>query len=218
VAHYRVTAMRMLREIGGIRDGVCIDIGCGPGDLDIELAKRSHFKIIGLDINPDHKPLFEKKAREAGLQDRLSFVQGDAQKLPFPDHFADAIVSRGTLTFIPDIGQCLKEVHRVLKPTGVAFLGGRYLYAPQPERITNEKLKEIVRATGLPNAEVIETMGQWVKIVGPRPPGRPRVGARPLHARRADRGGPLAGDGPMPAAPRGRRRSGTGPAAGLRRV
>ncbi len=50
---YPMTAMRMLREIGGIREGICIDIGCGPGNLDIELAKRSKFKIIGLDIDPD---------------------------------------------------------------------------------------------------------------------------------------------------------------------
>ena len=141
---YPMTAMRMLREIGGIREGICIDIGCGPGNLDIELAKRSKFKIIGLDIDPDMKPLFEKRVREAGLQDRLSFVTGDAQELPFEDDYADVIVSRGTLTFIPDIGKCLREVDRVLKPTGVAFLGGRYLYTPQADKISNEKLKKIV--------------------------------------------------------------------------
>ena len=79
---YRMTAMRMLREVGGIRDGICIDIGCGPGDLDIELAKRSNFKIIGLDIDAGHKPFFEKKVRAAGFQNRLYFIEGDAQKLP----------------------------------------------------------------------------------------------------------------------------------------
>jgi len=128
---YPMTAMRMLRELGGIRDGICIDIGCGTGNLDVELAQRSNFTIIGLDIDPDMKPLFEKRIHEADLQDRARFVVGDAQQLPFEDDSADAIVSRGTLTFIPDIGKCLREVDRVLKPTGVAFLGGRYLYTPQ---------------------------------------------------------------------------------------
>ena len=167
---YPLTAMRMLREIGGIRDGICIDIGCGTGNLDIELARRSKFTIIGLDIDPDMKPLFEKRVREAGLQDRLRFVTGDAQKMPFPDDYADIIVSRGTLTFIPDIGKCLKEVGRVLKPTGVAFLGGRYLYTPQQYKISNEKLKKIVRESGVPGAKVVEGRGQWVKIVGPKAP------------------------------------------------
>jgi len=167
---YPMTAMRMLREIGGIREGICIDIGCGTGNLDVELAKRSKFKIIGLDIDADMKPLFERRVREAKLQDRLSFVTGDAQDLPFEDDYADVIVSRGTLTFIPDIGECLREVDRVLKPTGVAFLGGRYIYTPQAYKISNEKLKKIVEECGVPGAKVVEQRGQWVKIVGPKAP------------------------------------------------
>jgi len=167
---YPLTAARMLRELGGIRKGVCIDIGCGTGSLDVELAKRSDFTIIGLDIDPDMKPLFEKRIGEAQLQDRVRFVAGDAQQMPFADHYADVIVSRGTLTFIPDIGKCLREVNRVLKPTGVAFLGGRYLYTPHADKISNEKLKEIVRTSGVPGAKVVEHRGQWVKIVGPEAP------------------------------------------------
>jgi len=167
---YLMTAMRMLREIGGIREGICIDVGCGTGNLDVELAKRSKFKIIGLDIDPDMKPLFEKRVRDAGLQDRLSFVTGDAQDMPFEDDYADVIVSRGTLIFIPDIGKCLREVDRVLKPTGVAFLGGRYVFTPRAYKISNEKLKKIVEQCGVPGAKMVDQRGQWVKIVGPKAP------------------------------------------------
>jgi ubiquinone/menaquinone biosynthesis C-methylase UbiE len=167
---YPLTAMRMLRECGGIREGICIDVGCGTGNLDVELAKRSKLTIIGLDIDPQMKPLFEKRVREAGLQDRLRFVTGDAQKMPFPDDYADLIVSRGTLIFIPDIGKCLREVARVLKPSGVAFLGGRYVYTPQKHKISTGKLQEIVRNSGVPGARVIDARGQWVKIVGPKAP------------------------------------------------
>jgi ubiquinone/menaquinone biosynthesis C-methylase UbiE len=167
---YPLTAARMLAECGGIRDGVCIDVGCGPGHLDVELAKRSNFTIVGLDIDPDMKPLFEKRAGEAGLGKRLSFVVGDAQKMPFPDDHADVIVSRGTLIFIPDIAKCLRETKRVLKPTGVAFLGGRYVYTPQSHKISTEKLKRIVRESGVAGAKVIDARGQWVKIVGPKAP------------------------------------------------
>lgn len=171
VAHtYPMTAMRVLRECGGITEGTCIDIGCGPGNLDVELAKRTKLKIIGLDIDADMKPLFDQKIREAGFQDRVRFVVGDAQDLPFPDDFADAIVSRGTLTFIPDIGKCLREVDRVLKPTGMAFLGGRYVYTPHKHKISNEKLKQIVKESGVEGAQVITERGQWVKIIGPEVP------------------------------------------------
>lgn len=167
---YPMTAMRMLAECGAVRKGICIDVGCGPGHLDVELAKRADFTIIGLDIDPQMRPLFEKRIREAGLEDRVSFVLGDAQKMPFPDDYADLIVSRGALIFIPDIKKCLKEVDRVLKPTGVAFLGGRYVYTPQAYKISTRKLREIVRESGIPGAQVIDARGQWVKIVGPKAP------------------------------------------------
>jgi hypothetical protein len=80
---YPMTAARMLGECGGIREGICIDIGCGTGVLDIELAKRSKLTIIGLDIDAEMKPLFDKQVGEAGFQDRIRFVAGDAQDLPF---------------------------------------------------------------------------------------------------------------------------------------
>jgi len=171
VAHtYPFTAMRMLRECGGITEGICIDIGCGPGNLDVELARRSKLRIIGLDIDPDMRKPFEQRMIKEKLSGRVSFVEGDAQELPFADDYADLIVSRGTLTFIPDIGKCLSEVDRVLKPTGVAFLGGRYLYTPRQYKITTEKLREIVQQTGIAGAEVIQARGQWVKILGPEAP------------------------------------------------
>jgi len=167
---YPLTAMRMLRECGDVRKGICIDIGCGTGNLDVELAKRSELTIIGLDIDPDMEPLFEKRIKAAKLEKRVSFVEGDAQNLPFEDDYADLIVSRGTLTFIPDIGKCLREVDRVLKPTGVAFLGGRYLYTPQMHKISNQKLSEIVAKSGIDGIKVIDVRGQWVKIIGSKSP------------------------------------------------
>ncbi len=167
---YPATAMRMLGECGGIRDGICIDVGCGSGYLAIELAKRSNLTIIGLDIDPDVKPLFLRNVRKAGLETRISFVLGDAQDMPFPDDYADLIVSRGVLIFIPDKKKCLQEAYRVLKPTGVAFLGGRYVYTPRMYKMSSGELRTTVRDSGVPGAEVIDARGQWVKIIGPEAP------------------------------------------------
>lgn len=172
---YAITAVRMLRECGGIGAGICLDIGCGSGRLDVELAKRSQLKIVGLDIAEDIQPFFEKTVRDAGFADRIAFRQGDAQKLPFPDDYCDLIVSRGVLPFIPDLGKCLREVDRVLKPTGVAILGGRYVFTPQEHKLTTEELRKIVAATGIAGASVVEGRGQWVKIVGPQAPEAART-------------------------------------------
>jgi SAM-dependent methyltransferase len=61
-------------------------------------------------------------------------------------------------------------VERVLKPSGVAFIGGRYLYTPEPHKIPTGKLREIVYKSGVAGAQVIGQMGQWVKIIGPKAP------------------------------------------------
>ncbi len=175
---YPMTAVRILRECGK-REGLCIDIGCGSGLLDIELAKRSDLKIIGLDIDPNVKPLFERHVRDAGLRDRLSIVIGDARAMPFADNTADMIVSRGTLTFLPDIGTCLREVRRVLKPTGTAFLGGRYLFTPQQYRMSDEEFRAVVAQSGVADATVDCTMGQWVRIAGPRATAPRKQGTGP---------------------------------------
>jgi ubiquinone/menaquinone biosynthesis C-methylase UbiE len=169
---YPATAARMLAECGGIREGICIDLGCGAGHLDVELARRTRLTIVGLDIDPDMRPLFERRIHAAGLDKRVWFVLGDAQKLPFPDDYADIIVSRGMLIFVPDIPKCLREVDRVLKPTGVALLGGRYLYAPREAKISVQTLKNSVAEslrqsaarTGIPTIRIDEDMGQWVEI------------------------------------------------------
>lgn len=175
---YPMTAVRILRECG-TREGRCIDIGCGSGLLDIELAKRSNLTIVGLDIDPNVKPLFEKHVRDAGFEDRLSIVIGDARAMPFADNTADMIVSRGTLTFIPDIGTCLREVRRVLKPTGTAFLGGRYLFTPQQYRMSDEKFRKVVAQSGVADAAAVCTMGQWVRIAGPRATAPRKQGTGP---------------------------------------
>ncbi len=71
--------------------------------------------------------LARRTVREAGLQDRISFVVGDVHKMPFADDSADLIVSRGALPVFSDKVKALRQIWRVLKPTGVAFIGGRYL-------------------------------------------------------------------------------------------
>jgi ubiquinone/menaquinone biosynthesis C-methylase UbiE len=181
---YPLTAMRMLGE-SGIRKGTCIDVGCGPGHLDIELAKMSELTIIGLDIEPKMLEIARRSVRELGLENRISFVVGDVHKMPFPDDFADMIVSRGALPFFEDKKKALQEVYRVLKPTGVAFLGGRYLFTPRRYLTRTDDLRKTVQETGIPDAEVIEGRGQWVKVRGPdAPKGGPFIGGMPMFARR----------------------------------
>jgi len=125
---------RQLVDDYGIVEGVALDIGCGPGQMALTLARMTDLEVIGVDIEPEAVEIANRHAKEAGLEDRCRFVYADAHSLPFPDDYADLIVSRGALPFLRDQVLAVREVYRVLKPGGVAFLGGGMgRYTPEQE-------------------------------------------------------------------------------------
>jgi len=115
---------RQIKEDYGITKGVCVDAGAGPGYLAIELAKITDLVIWAVDIDPAAVRIAERNVREAGLVDRVKPVQGDVHRMPFESSSVDIVISRGSIFFWKDKVQGLREVLRVLKPGGQAFLGG----------------------------------------------------------------------------------------------
>jgi len=162
---YPMTAMRILGELGGIRKGICIDIGCGTGNLDVELAKRSEFKIVGLDIDGDMQPLFEKRMKEAGLDKRITCKVGALDAIPFEDGSIDLIAGVGPVLIWGDRQKKLAEIYRVLRPGGVALVGGRFLGMPESRRVSTETLRADAEATGIAGIRIVEDQGQWVEVV-----------------------------------------------------
>ena len=104
--------------------GIGIDLGSGPGDLIIELCKRTKYlHWVNADINPEYFPEFILKAKKAGFENRVSAMYADAVKLPFHDDFADILVSRGSFHLWGNQIEAFREIFRVLKPGGIAFVG-----------------------------------------------------------------------------------------------
>lgn len=105
------------------RTGIGIDLGSGPGTLILELCRRTKMHWINADINPHFFPYFLQQAEEHGCGGRVSAIQADAQALPFRDNYADVVVSRGSFWSWPDKMAAFREIRRVLKPGGVAYIG-----------------------------------------------------------------------------------------------
>jgi ubiquinone/menaquinone biosynthesis C-methylase UbiE len=104
--------------------GVWIDLGAGKGPVAILLAEKTGNPVIMIDPNAEAMSEGLENARKKGLQDRLAAVVGVAEKLPLPDNSVDLVVSRGSIFFWNDPPQGLREVHRVLRPGGKAYIGG----------------------------------------------------------------------------------------------
>jgi demethylmenaquinone methyltransferase / 2-methoxy-6-polyprenyl-1,4-benzoquinol methylase len=104
-----------------------LDIGCGTGDLSINIAKLApkETEITGLDYSQPMLDIAKLKAEKTGVSGRVAFISGDAAKLPFEDNYFDCVgisFAFRNLTYNnPLCGPHLAEVLRVLKP------GGRYV-------------------------------------------------------------------------------------------
>lgn len=97
-----------------------LDIATGTGDLAIEFAEKSHAKdIIGLDLSEGMLAVARKKIVRKSYADKIEFIKGDSEALPFDDNTFDAItVSFGIRNF-ENLEKGLAEIHRVLAPSGI---------------------------------------------------------------------------------------------------
>lgn len=103
-----------------------LDAGCGPGLQALSLAETvgPEGHITGLDLSPELLVHAEDIVQKAGLAERISFREGDVNKLPFNDDTFDWAWSMDLVGYAPiDPLPLLKELSRVVKPDGrVAIL------------------------------------------------------------------------------------------------
>ena len=96
-----------------------LDIATGTGDLAIEIAQKyPDASVTGLDLAPQMLEIGRSKAQKKNLSNAITFIEGDAENLPFQDNTFDAItVAFGVRNFETPV-KGLKEIKRVLKPGG----------------------------------------------------------------------------------------------------
>jgi demethylmenaquinone methyltransferase/2-methoxy-6-polyprenyl-1,4-benzoquinol methylase len=100
-----------------------LDLAGGTGDIAFRAAKAAGegFRATVCDINPDMLAVGRERATVRHLDDRVSFVEGNAEALTFPDRAYDAYTIAFGIRNVPRIDLALSEAFRVLKP------GGRFL-------------------------------------------------------------------------------------------
>ena len=102
--------------------GLAADLGCGPGLLVVELARRvPGLRVVGVDLSPEMLVQGAEHARAHGVEECVSFRLGDVERLPFDDGSLDLVLSTLSLHHWGDPLVSLNEIARVLRPGG-AFL------------------------------------------------------------------------------------------------
>ncbi|MBI5785159.1 MAG: methyltransferase domain-containing protein [Rhodocyclales bacterium] len=112
---------RSLAALAGQPPGEVLIAGIGTG-LDIPHLPPQH-RYVGIDLT--RAMLAKAQRRIAGRHIRL--VQGDVQRLPFPDTHFDAVVLHLILAVVPEPNACLAEAARVLKPGGHILVFDKFL-------------------------------------------------------------------------------------------
>jgi SAM-dependent methyltransferase len=96
-----------------------LDLGSGAGtdSLVAALMVGSEGSVTGLDMTPEMLAKARAGAAELGFE-KVVFVEGEAESLPFSDGDFDVVISNGVIDLIPDKDAVFSEIHRVLDPGG----------------------------------------------------------------------------------------------------
>ena len=99
-----------------------LDLAGGTGDIAFRMLEgaASGTRATVVDINADMLAVGRARAAARGLDDAITFVEGNAEALPFPDRSYDAVTIAFGIRNVPRIAAALGEAYRVLR------IGGRF--------------------------------------------------------------------------------------------
>ena len=108
----------LVSKVNAIPGSWVLDVATGTGLVARELANKN-VRVAALDQS---EPMLRKGVdaiREVGLQDRIRFLLGRAERLPFTDESFDAVTFTYLLRYVDDPAATVAELALVLRPGGV---------------------------------------------------------------------------------------------------
>ncbi len=104
-----------------IREGWrCLDVGCGPGFVSLELARRvgARGRVVAVDAAEHWLAHLDVEARSAGL-DNIETRSARIEQFEHEEGDFDLVFSRWVLSFLPDVASVVKRLGSLLRPGGV---------------------------------------------------------------------------------------------------
>lgn len=100
-----------------------LDLGGGTGGVAVPLAEDGH-RVTVVDPSPDALAALSRRAREAGIHDNLTSVQGDGDSLDsvLAGGRFDLVCCHGALEFVDDPAATLRAISDALRPGGTLSL------------------------------------------------------------------------------------------------
>ncbi|MDX2027963.1 MAG: class I SAM-dependent methyltransferase [Alphaproteobacteria bacterium] len=120
---HRLWKDRLVRMMNPKPGEAILDVAGGTGDIALRCYRRTQGKanITVCDLNPDMLEQGRAKAVDQGVLSGITFITGNAEKLPIPSRSANVYVIAFGLRNVGRINKALEEAVRVLKPGGRFF-------------------------------------------------------------------------------------------------
>jgi hypothetical protein len=157
-------AAEMLKSLDSEK-GLCVVLGPEDGTLAVELCRDGQYLVHGLCATGEAVQRVREYIAKAELRGVVSAETGSMAQLPYSDSIVNLLVAENLGALLQD-GLNLKQVLRVLRPGGVAWLGSR---AGSDDAPTVSQLKEMLATAGVKDAIIVERHGVWARLVRPRP-------------------------------------------------
>jgi len=116
----RLERQLILELVGDVSGCRLLDVGCGDGELAVELWKRGAI-VIGVDASA--AMIDAAKARAKEFHADITFQVATAEDLPFPPGQFDVVTAIAILCFVDDAAPVFREIGRVLRPGGRLVIG-----------------------------------------------------------------------------------------------
>ena len=110
----------ILALLGDIQGRNVLDVGCGDGDLAVELWRRGG-TVTGIDASQEMVEAARARAKREGAD--ILFMVGEAASIPFDPERFDVVVAVTILCFVADPAPVFREITRVLRPGGILAIG-----------------------------------------------------------------------------------------------
>ncbi len=115
--YWRAKAAGKAKQLlGNNRAPKILDVATGTGDLAASMSKIAGAKVTALDLSPEMLVIAKKK------YPHITFHEGYAEKLPFGNASYDVVSAGFGVRNFENLGEGMREFHRVLKPGGHALI------------------------------------------------------------------------------------------------
>ncbi|MBI2912048.1 MAG: class I SAM-dependent methyltransferase [Chloroflexi bacterium] len=160
---YSYIAEQAMAAFGRV-EGDVLEIGPYCPGISLAIAERwPALRIVLGDDRPETNAYFREKIATAGLATRLDVCPVDKFALAFPEGSFDLVVFRGGLFFWGDTAGILREAHRVLRPGGVALVGGGF-GAGAPDELIETHLARSRELNRLLNKSRLTSHQVWTAL------------------------------------------------------